>query len=66
MRVAAPRPSIALRLFEHGDQPCQCGRGKTGRHCNAPPACQFNQQWLVLFYVSCGLLDSSRSGNSMG
>src|ERR1035437_2625470 len=57
MRVAAPKPSIALRLFEHGDQPCQRCRVETGRHCNAPPACQFNEQWVVLLCVRCGLLD---------
>src|ERR1017187_6313495 len=57
MRVSAPKPSIALRLFEHGDQPCQLSRVETSRHCNAPPACQFNQQWAVLLCVRCGLLD---------
>src|ERR1035437_10121789 len=57
MRVAAPKPSIALHLFEHGDQPCQRGRVETGRYCNAPPACQFNQQRVVLRCVRCGLLN---------
>src|ERR1035437_2489461 len=57
MRVAAPKPSIALHLFEHGDQPCQRGRVETGRYSNAPPACQFNQQRVVLRCVRCGLLN---------
>src|ERR1035437_650442 len=57
IRVAAPKPSIALRLFEHGDQPCQRCCVETSRHCNAPPACQFNQQWVVLLCVRSGLLD---------
>src|ERR1035437_3218498 len=57
MRVAAPKPSIALRLFEHGDQPCQRCRVETSRYCNAPPACQFNQQRVVLLCVRCGLLN---------
>src|ERR1035437_5759116 len=57
MRVAAPKPSIALRLFEHGDQPCQRGRVETRRYCNAPTTCQFDQQWVVLLCVRYGLVD---------
>src|ERR1035441_2752993 len=44
MRVAAPRPSIALRLFEHGDQPCQRGRVETSSHANAPTADQLDME----------------------
>src|SRR5664280_2938920 len=57
MRVTAPRPSIGLRLFQYGDQPCQRGRVETRRYCNTPPASQFNQQPVVLLCVGCGLLD---------
>src|ERR1039458_3770185 len=41
MRVAAPRPNTALRLFEHGNKPCQRTRVETGRYRNAPTAGQF-------------------------
>src|ERR1035438_1668514 len=42
MRVAAPKPSIALRLFEHGDQPRQRGRVEASSHRNAPTAGQLD------------------------
>jgi hypothetical protein len=38
MRVAAPKPNIALRLFEYGNQPSQCGSVETSSYRNAPPA----------------------------
>src|ERR1019366_2608811 len=57
MRVAAPRPSIALRLFENGDQPCQRGRVETGRYRNAPPTDQLDLSCGVLHCVRCRLLD---------
>src|ERR1035441_4452748 len=50
MRVAAPKPNTALRLFEHGNQPCQRTRVETGRYRNAPTAGQFHMKACTVIH----------------